>query len=73
MNRSDAQKLNLKDGDRLSIELDSGVIEVKLQAEDDMAAGALVIPRHKDLYWQKMNTGINFVRPDQIRKLKDPA
>jgi NADH-quinone oxidoreductase subunit G len=71
MKRSDAENLNLTDGDPLSIELDSGTIEAKLQAEDDMVAGALVIPRHKDLDWQKMNTGINLVRPDQIRKLKD--
>ena len=70
MNRSAAQKLNLTDGDRLSIELDSGNIEVKLQAEDGMAAGTLILPRHKDLDWQKMNTGINLVRSNQIRKLK---
>jgi NADH-quinone oxidoreductase subunit G len=70
MNRSAAQKLNLTDGERLSIELDSGAIEVKLQAEDGMAAGTLILPRHKDLDWQNMHTGINLIRPDQIRKLK---
>lgn len=70
MNRSAAQELNLTDGERLSIELDSGAIEVELQIEDKMATGTLVLPRHKDLDWQKMHTGINLVRPDQIRKLK---
>ncbi len=70
MNRSDAQKLNLTDGDRLSIELDSGTIEVKLQAEDDMAAGTLILPRHKELDWQVMGTGRTFVQKGQIRKIK---
>jgi NADH-quinone oxidoreductase subunit G len=69
MNRNDAQKLNLTNGDRLSIELDSGAIEAKLQAEDDMAAGTLVIPRHKDLDWQVMGIGRTLVPKDQIRKV----
>lgn len=70
MHRSDADNLNLQDGDRVSIELYSGTIEAKLQAEDQMAAGTLVIPRHTDLDWQKMATGMNLVRPDHIRKIR---
>ena len=73
MNRSDAENLNLTGGDRLFIELDSGAIEAKLQVEDVMADGTLIIPRHKDLDWQRINTGINLVRPDQIRKKKEEA
>jgi NADH-quinone oxidoreductase subunit G len=73
MNRTDAENLNMTGGERLSIELDSGAIEAKLQVEDVMAAGTLVIPRHKDLDWQRIDTGINFVRPDQIRKIKEEA
>jgi NADH-quinone oxidoreductase subunit G len=73
MHRSDAQKLNLSDGDRLSIALDGGTLEVPLRAADDMAPGTLVMPRHKDLDWQKMNMGLNRIRPDQIRKLKNEA
>jgi NADH-quinone oxidoreductase subunit G len=71
MNQSDAQKLNLTDGDRLSIKLDSGAIEAKLRVEASMATGTLILPRHKDLEWQKMTTGINLVRTHQIQKLKD--
>jgi NADH-quinone oxidoreductase subunit G len=73
MNRGEAQRLSLTDGDRLSIELDSGTIEARLQAEADMAAGTLVFPRHQDLNWQKMNMGLNLVRPEHIRKFKDEA
>jgi NADH-quinone oxidoreductase subunit G len=64
----DAAELNLADGDVVSLELDRGTIEAKLQVADDMAAGTLVIPRHKDLDWQKMGTGQTLVRKDQIRK-----
>ena len=71
MNQSDAQKLNLIDGDRLSIKLDSGAIEAKLRVEAGMATGTLILPRHNDLEWQKMTTGINLVRIHQIQKLKD--
>ena len=71
MCRTDAQKLNLSAGDRVSIELGGGALEANLQIKDNMAAGMLVIPRHKNLEWQKMDTGPTWVRPDQIRKLKD--
>ena len=71
MCRTDAQKLNLAAGDMVSIELDRGTLEANLRVADNMAAGTLVIPRHKNLDWQKMDTGRTWVRRDQIRKLKD--
>ena len=69
--RTDAEKLNLAEGDVVSIELNQETIEGKLQVADHMAAGTLVIPRHKDLDWQKMGTGETWIGRDQIRKLKD--
>jgi NADH-quinone oxidoreductase subunit G len=69
INPMDAKQLNLTDGDRVSIELNSGAVEARLQVAANMAAGTLVIPRHKDLDWQKMGTGQTWVRKDQIQKL----
>jgi len=69
INAMDARQLNLTDGDLVSIELNSGAVEARLQVAANMAAGTLVIPRHKDLDWQKMGTGQTWVRKDQIRKL----
>ena len=69
MGSGDAAELKLTAGDVVSIELEGGTIEVKLQVADHMAAGTLVIPRHKDLDWQKMGTGQTLVRKDQIRKV----
>jgi NADH-quinone oxidoreductase subunit G len=70
MHRSDAQNLSLTDGDRISVELDSGTIVAKLHAEDDMAASTLVVPRHQNLDWQVMGTGRILVPKDRIRKLR---
>ena len=69
MHRSDAQNLNLAGGDRISVELDSGTITANLQVKDDMAAGTLVIPRHKDLDWQVLGAGPTWVSKDRIRKV----
>jgi NADH-quinone oxidoreductase subunit G len=69
INAMDAKQLNLTDGDLVSIELNSGAVEARLQVAANMAAGTLVIPRHKDLDWQKMGTGQTWVRKDQIQKL----
>jgi NADH-quinone oxidoreductase subunit G len=67
--RSDAEKLKLADGDRVSIELTGGTIAARLLVADHMAAGTLVMPRHKELDWQKMTAGQTWVRKNQIRKL----
>ena len=67
--RTDAEKLNLAEGDMVSLELDSGKLEVNLRTAENMAAGTLVIPRHKDLGWQKIGTGQTLLRKDQIRKV----
>jgi NADH-quinone oxidoreductase subunit G len=68
--RTDADKLNLAEGDMVSLELDSGKFEANLRTADHMAAGTLVIPRYKDLGWQKIGTGQTLVRKNQIRKVK---
>ena len=70
MHSTDAQQLNLKDGDQVVVELNGGAIEARLQVAENMASGILIIPRHPDLGWQKMSTGRNGIQPDQIRKLK---
>jgi NADH-quinone oxidoreductase subunit G len=69
MHSTDARLLNLDDGDRLVVELNGGAIEARLQVVGNMASGILIIPRHPDLGWQKMNTGRTWVRKKQIGKL----
>jgi NADH-quinone oxidoreductase subunit G len=71
MCRKDAEKLNLATGDRVTVELEGGTLETSIHVKDNMAAGMLMIPRHKNLDWQKMNTGKTWIRPDQIYKQTD--
>ena len=68
MCRSDAEKLNLIDGDRVAIELEYGTLKANICVKDNMAAGTLIIPRHKNLDWQKLNSGKNWIQPDRIQK-----
>ncbi|MGD8341979.1 MAG: NADH-quinone oxidoreductase subunit NuoG, partial [Desulfobacterales bacterium] len=69
MHSTDAQQLNLNDGDPVAAKLNGGAIEARLQVADNMASGILIIPRHPDLGWQKVNTGRTWVHQDQIRKI----
>ncbi len=69
MCRTDAEKLNLAAGDRVAVELESGTLEASIHLKENMAAGMLIIPRHKNLGWQKMNSGQTRIRPDQISKV----
>ena len=71
MHSTDAQQLNLKDGDQVVVELNGGAIEARLQVAENMASGILIIPRQPGLGWQKMSTGRYVIQLDQIRKLKD--
>jgi NADH-quinone oxidoreductase subunit G len=69
MCRTDAKELNLAAGDKVSVELHGGTLDVNLRIADNMAAGTLVIPRYKALEWQKMGTGQKWIRKDRIRKV----
>jgi NADH-quinone oxidoreductase subunit G len=69
MCRTDARELSLAAGDKVSLELDGGTLDANLQIADNMAAGTLVIPRHKALGWQKIGAGQTWIRKDRIRKV----
>ena len=71
MCQTDADELNLATGDRVAIEMESGTLEANIRVKDNMAAGTLIIPRHKKLDWQKMDTRKIRIRPDQIKKQND--
>ncbi|MCP4623877.1 MAG: NADH-quinone oxidoreductase subunit NuoG [bacterium] len=66
---SEASILGLIDGDFISIETESGKLEAKLKVVENMAAGVLVVPRHRKLSWQIFETGSPIIRRDQIKKV----
>ena len=69
MHTREAQGLNLVDGDTISIRTESGRFEAKLKVLENMAAGVLVIPRHRKLSWQIFDTGMSGIGRDQITKV----
>jgi len=69
MHTSEAESMDLIDGDPISIQTENGRFEAKLMAVDNMAAGLLVIPRHRKLAWQIFETGSMSIGREQIKKV----
>ena len=69
MHSKDARSAGLSDGDRVSLELDNGSVEIRVSVSDRTAEGVLVIPRHQSLDWRKMKDFRVRVLPEKIRKI----
>jgi NADH-quinone oxidoreductase subunit G len=53
MRGDEAARLGLSDGDKVTLRLPGGSLEIKLKAVRNMARGLLVMPKHRRLAWQK--------------------
>jgi NADH-quinone oxidoreductase subunit G len=69
MHPSEAQNLDLIEGDQVSIQTESGNLEAKLKVAENMAAGVLVVPRHRKITWQIFETGMIRIGREQIKKV----
>jgi NADH-quinone oxidoreductase subunit G len=69
MHPKDAESIGLSDGDKVSLGLDNGDLDVVVSVSDRTAEGVLVIPRHKSLNWRKMKNFSVRVLPEKIRKV----
>jgi len=69
LHNSDAQSLDLTDGDSVSIQTESGHFEAQLKVFENMAAGVLVVPRHRKLSWQIFKTSMSSISREQIKKV----
>ena len=69
MHTSEAESLNLSDGNRVAIETGNGSFEANLRVAENMAAGVLVIPRHRKISWQIFETGMPSIGRQQIKKV----
>jgi hypothetical protein len=69
MHSKDAEYAGLSDGDRVSVDLDSGSLEIVVSVSDRTAEGTLVLPRHQWLDWRKMKGFSDRVLPEKIRKV----
>jgi NADH-quinone oxidoreductase subunit G len=71
MHAGEAKRLNLDDGDLVSIQTESGKLEARLKTAENMATGVVVIPRHRRLSWQIFEAGSVSISRDQIKKVRD--
>ncbi len=69
MHTDDADALKLIDGDRIEIETNSGEMALLLRVVDNMAAGILLIPRHRRLNWQIFGAGKVVIDKERIKKV----
>ncbi|HYA43221.1 MAG TPA: NADH-quinone oxidoreductase subunit NuoG [Syntrophobacteraceae bacterium] len=69
MNPKDAESVGICDGDRVSLELDNGSLEIMVSVSHGTAEGVLVVPRHRSLDWRKMKDFSVRVLPGKISKL----
>jgi len=68
MHTSDAESLDLSEGNRIVIETENGGLEVNLKVAENMAPGVLLVPKHRRLDWQVMGAGRIRIDKDRIRK-----
>jgi len=66
----EAANLGLTDGDTVAVQTASGSLEAKLKVAENMAAGVVVIPRHRKLAWQIFNPDTLSIRRENIRKVE---
>lgn len=70
MHADDAARLGLKDGDRVSLRVEGGAIEVPLSLRENMAKGIVFLPRHRSLPWRQVKRSPVLVVASQIKKVE---
>ena len=68
MHPDDASRLGLADGERIAIALNGDELSLELSVVPHMAAGVILVPRHRQIVWQKLKQGPNTVGDHQIFK-----
>ena len=64
----DASRLGLRDKDRARILLDGHALEFDVCVVPNMAEGILILPRHRQVEWQKWGTGPVKVAVENVKK-----
>ena len=70
MHAEDAARAVLSDGDQVVIQLDTGSLQVKLCVSLNMAPGVVVLPRHRQLAWQKLRRYPAMLNLGQMEKVQ---
>jgi NADH-quinone oxidoreductase subunit G len=68
MHTQDATRLGLKHKDKVVVHFDRGPLEIELAVADNMASGVMVLPRHRQISWQKLKDISAKIPVERIRK-----
>ncbi len=68
MHPKDATRTGLKDKDRMTLYLDGGPLEIEISVVENIASGIMVLPRHRQMEWQKVKTIPVRISFDRIKK-----
>jgi anaerobic selenocysteine-containing dehydrogenase len=68
IHRKDAERLGLQSSDQIVLHLDGGSLEVSLEVQEKMAPGVLILPKHRQLSWQKIKTLPAMILANRIKK-----
>jgi len=69
MSPKDASMIGVKDGERISLPLDKGRLEMTLGIVENIATGVIVMPKHRQLAWQKIEKWPVKIAVDQIKNV----
>ena len=69
INAGDAQKLNLHEKDRVALSLDVEPLEVALRIKENVAQGIMILPRHRQLDWQRLKEVPVRIPIERIKKI----
>lgn len=70
MHPADAAAAEIDEAERVSILLPGGSLEINLIQKSNMARGIIVIPRHRQLPWQKFNSANQWIGFDDITPVR---
>jgi len=68
MHVDDATRLGLNANDKITLHLDGGVLEIRVQPAENMARGVIVLPRFRQIAWQKLKTSPAMIPLGHIKK-----
>ncbi len=68
MNPKDASRAGLKDNEKITLHLERGPLALELRVASNVAPGIIVLPKHRQLLWQKMQRGSKIIGLDRIKK-----
>jgi NADH-quinone oxidoreductase subunit G len=68
MNPKDASRAGMKDGESVTLHLNRGPLVMELRVASNVAPGIIVLPKHRQLPWQKMERWPEIIGLDRIKK-----